>query len=90
MACGVLLTRLIILFYRLNNSCRNPDLSSIIPSQPYRFQDKANEVVLDFEAFLLSNMGDRNTLWLHTQIKACMDAADCQPVSLSNLKLNNH
>ncbi|ODM95598.1 1-deoxy-D-xylulose-5-phosphate synthase, partial [Orchesella cincta] len=59
--------------------CRNPDLASIIPKQPYRYKEQNNEVVLDFEAFLLSNMGDRNTLWLHTQIKACMDAADCQP-----------
>lgn len=58
-------------------------MASIIPNQPYRYQEKTNEVVLDFEAFLLSNMGDRNTLWLHTQIKACMDASDCQPVRLN-------
>lgn len=34
---------------------------------------------MDFEAFLLSTMKERSTLWIHSQIKACMDAADCQP-----------
>lgn len=24
-------------------------------------------------------MKERSTLWIHSQIKACMDAADCQP-----------
>jgi hypothetical protein len=61
--------------------CRNADLASIIPKQPYRLKERTNEVVLDFEAFLLSNMGERNTLWLHTQIKACMEPLDCQSVS---------
>jgi len=64
--------------------CRNPDLASIIPKQPYRYKERANEVVLDFEAFLLSNMGDRSTLWLHTQIKACMEPLDCESVSTSS------
>ncbi|CAG7830945.1 unnamed protein product [Allacma fusca] len=63
----------------IKEGCRNPDLVSIIPKQPYRFKDRNNEVVLDFEAFLLSNMGERNTLWLHTQIKACMESQDCHP-----------
>lgn len=64
-----------VLFFR----CRNRDFASIIPHQPARYRDKHNEVFLDFEAFLLSTMKERSTLWIHSQIKACMDAADCQP-----------
>ncbi len=67
--------------------CRNPDLASIIPKQPYRYKERTNEVVLDFEAFLLSNMADRSTLWLHTQIKACMESQDCHPVRILKIKL---
>lgn len=68
-----------ILLYRLIYSCRNRDFASIIPHQPARYRDKHNEVFLDFEAFLLSSMKERSTLWIHSQIKACMDAVDCQP-----------
>lgn len=63
----------------VREGCRNRDFSSIIPHQPARYRDRSNEVFLDFEAFLLSSMKERSTLWIHSQIKACMDAADCQP-----------
>lgn len=63
----------------LTFSCRNRDFASIIPHQPARYRERHNEVFLDFEAFLLSTMKERSTLWIHSQIKACMDAADCQP-----------
>lgn len=62
-------------FYR----CRNKDFASIIPHQPARYRERHNEVFLDFEAFLLASMKERSTLWIHSQIKACMDVADCQP-----------
>lgn len=61
------------------NRCRNRDFASIIPHQPARYRERHNEVFLDFEAFLLASMKERSTLWIHSQIKACMDAADCQP-----------
>ncbi|XP_077297056.1 uncharacterized protein LOC143918855 [Arctopsyche grandis] len=63
----------------VKEGCRNRDFASIIPHQPARYRDKHNEVFLDFEAFLLSTMKERSTLWIHSQIKACMDVADCQP-----------
>ncbi|CAO1307459.1 unnamed protein product [Diamesa serratosioi] len=63
----------------VREGCRNRDFASIIPHQPARYRDRPNEVFLDFEAFLLSSMKERSTLWIHSQIKACMDAADCQP-----------
>ncbi|KAL1451833.1 hypothetical protein WDU94_006171 [Cyamophila willieti] len=63
----------------VKDGCRNRDFAAIIPHQPSRFRDRHNEVFLDFEAFLLSTMRERSTLWIHSQIKACMDAADCQP-----------
>jgi hypothetical protein len=63
----------------VRDGCRNRDFASIIPHQPARYRDRPNEVFLDFEAFLLSSMKERSTLWIHSQIKACMDAADCQP-----------
>lgn len=63
----------------VREGCRNRDFSSIIPHQPARYRDRSNEVFLDFEAFLLSSMKERSTLWIHSQIKACMDSADCQP-----------
>lgn len=66
--------------------CRNRDFASIIPHQPARYRDRHNEVFLDFEAFLLSTMKERSTLWIHSQIKACMDVGDCQPVSEIYLK----
>lgn len=62
----------------VRDGCRNPDFVSIIPHQPARFMDRPYEVFLSFEAFLLSSMRERATLWIHTQIKACMDVKDCQ------------
>lgn len=64
----------------VKDGCRNRDFASIIPHQPARYRDRKNEVFLDFEAFLLSSMRDRSTLWIHSQIKACMEPQDCQPV----------
>lgn len=63
----------------VKDGCRNRDFSSIIPHQPARYRERPNEVFLDFEAFLLSTMKERSTLWIHSQIKACMEAIDCQP-----------
>ncbi|XP_031623724.1 uncharacterized protein LOC116341026 [Contarinia nasturtii] len=63
----------------VREGCRNRDFASIIPHQPARYRDRSNEVFLDFEAFLLSSMRERSTLWIHSQIKACMEAVDCQP-----------
>ncbi|XP_044270928.1 uncharacterized protein LOC123015308 [Tribolium madens] len=63
----------------VKDGCRNRDFASIIPHQPARYRERHNEVFLDFEAFLLSTMKERSTLWIHSQIKACMDPADCQP-----------
>lgn len=37
--------------------------------QPARYRDRSNEVFLDFEAFLLSSMRERSTLWIHSQVK---------------------
>nr|XP_034831553.1 uncharacterized protein LOC117988512 [Maniola hyperantus] len=63
----------------VKDGCRNRDFASIIPHQPARYRERHNEVFLDFEAFLLASMKERSTLWIHSQIKACMDVADCQP-----------
>lgn len=63
----------------VKDGCRNRDFATIIPHQPARYRDRHNEVFLDFEAFLLSTMKERSTLWIHSQIKACMEALDCQP-----------
>ncbi|CAH0547448.1 unnamed protein product [Brassicogethes aeneus] len=63
----------------VKDGCRNRDFASIIPHQPARYRERHNEVFLDFEAFLLSTMKERSTLWIHSQIKACMDSVDCQP-----------
>ncbi|KAB0796108.1 hypothetical protein PPYR_10169 [Photinus pyralis] len=63
----------------VKDGCRNRDFASIIPHQPARYRERHNEVFLDFEAFLLSSMKERSTLWIHSQIKACMDSVDCQP-----------
>ncbi|XP_037032690.1 uncharacterized protein LOC119071756 [Bradysia coprophila] len=63
----------------VRDGCRNRDFSTIIPHQPARYRERPNEVFLDFEAFLLSSMKERSTLWIHSQIKACMESADCQP-----------
>lgn len=64
----------------VKDGCRNRDFASIIPHQPARYRERKNEVFLDFEAFLLSSMRERSTLWIHSQIKACMEPQDCQPV----------
>ncbi|XP_011503858.1 PREDICTED: uncharacterized protein LOC105366944 isoform X2 [Ceratosolen solmsi marchali] len=63
----------------VEDGCRNRDFASIIPHQPSRYHGKNNEIFLDFEAFLLSSIRDKSTLWIHSQIKACMEAQDCQP-----------
>ncbi|XP_060849369.1 uncharacterized protein LOC132928595 [Rhopalosiphum padi] len=63
----------------VKDGCRNRDFATIIPHQPAKYRERHNEVFLDFEAFLLSTMKERSTLWIHSQIKACMDANDCQP-----------
>uniref|UniRef100_A0A1A9WJ38 ZP domain-containing protein n=1 Tax=Glossina brevipalpis TaxID=37001 RepID=A0A1A9WJ38_9MUSC len=63
----------------VRNGCRNRDFATIIPHQPAKYRDRPNEVFLDFEAFLLSSMGERATLWIHSQIKACVEASDCAP-----------
>ncbi|CAB3362074.1 Hypothetical predicted protein [Cloeon dipterum] len=62
--------------------CRNRDLATIIPHQPGRYKERPNEVYLDFEAFLLSTLQERSTLWIHSEIKACVVPEDCQPVSV--------
>lgn len=67
----------------VKDGCRNRDFASIIPHQPARYRERKNEVFLDFEAFLLSSMRERSTLWIHSQIKACMEPQDCQPVRTS-------
>lgn len=54
-------------------------MASIIPHQPAKYRDRPNEVFLDFEAFLLSSMKEKATLWIHSQIKACIDMTDCTP-----------
>ncbi|XP_060665379.1 uncharacterized protein LOC132797638 [Drosophila nasuta] len=63
----------------VHHGCRNRELATIIPHQPAKYRDRPNEVFLDFEAFLLSSMKEKATLWIHSQIKACLDMADCTP-----------
>ncbi|XP_034474110.1 uncharacterized protein LOC117781456 [Drosophila innubila] len=63
----------------VHHGCRNRELATIIPHQPAKYRDRPNEVFLDFEAFLLSSMKEKATLWIHSQIKACIDMADCTP-----------
>ncbi|XP_032293843.1 uncharacterized protein [Drosophila virilis] len=63
----------------VHNGCRNRELATIIPHQPAKYRDRPNEVFLDFEAFLLSSMKEKATLWIHSQIKACIDMSDCTP-----------
>lgn len=52
----------------VREGCRNRDFASIIPHQPARYRERPNEVFLDFEAFLLSSMKERSTLWIHSQV----------------------
>lgn len=52
----------------VRNGCRNEDLISILPHQPAKYRDRTNEVFLDFEAFLLSSIKEKNTLWIHSQV----------------------
>ncbi|CAB3362073.1 Hypothetical predicted protein [Cloeon dipterum] len=65
--------------YLVKDGCRNRDLATIIPHQPGRYKERPNEVYLDFEAFLLSTLQERSTLWIHSEIKACVVPEDCQP-----------
>lgn len=44
------------------------DSHQLILFQPARYRDRSNEVFLDFEAFLLSSMRERSTLWIHSQV----------------------
>lgn len=53
----------------VRDGCRNRDFATIIPHQPARYRDRPNEVFLDFEAFLLSSMKERSTLWIHSQVR---------------------
>lgn len=64
----------------VRDGCRNRDFSSIIPHQPARYRDRPNEVFLDFEAFLLSSMKERSTLWIHSQV--CLKNKNKETVSL--------
>lgn len=52
----------------VRNGCRNEDLISILPHQPAKYRDRTNEVFLDFEAFLLSSIKEKSTLWIHSQV----------------------
>lgn len=52
----------------VRDGCRNRDFATIIPHQPARYRERSNEVFLDFEAFLLSSMRERSTLWIHSQV----------------------
>ncbi|CAG0913015.1 unnamed protein product [Notodromas monacha] len=55
----------------------SPELAGIIPKQPHRSPTNPGEVMIDFEAFLLDNINYQNQLWIHSKIKACMNAVDC-------------
>lgn len=44
-------------------------IDSTFQLQPARYRDRPNEVFLDFEAFLLSSMKERSTLWIHSQVR---------------------
>ncbi|XP_022235821.1 uncharacterized protein LOC111083531 [Limulus polyphemus] len=48
-----------------------------MPKQPERLENQPGEVTLEFEAFMLENMPASGQLWIHAQIKACIDPADC-------------
>ena len=62
--------------------CRKEKFSSIVPRQPYRPELKPNEVRLEFEAVLLDiNEDQKNQLWIHANIKACVSKKDCDAVS---------
>ena len=62
--------------------CRKEEFSSIVPRQPYRPELKPNEVRLEFEAVLLDiNEDQKNQLWIHANIKACVSKKDCDAVS---------
>ena len=62
--------------------CRKEEFSSIVPRQPYRPELKPNEVRLEFEAVLLDvNKDQKNQLWIHAKIKACVSKKDCDAVS---------
>ena len=73
-----------MMFFSKKNSfsCRKEEFSSIVPRQPYRPELKPNEVRLEFEAVLLDvNKDQKNQLWIHAKIKACVSKKDCDAVS---------
>ena len=53
----------------------------IVPNQPSRPGATLGEVTLDFQAFILESLPARGRLWIHSKIKACMEAVDCIAVS---------
>ena len=72
--------QIVLLFYR----CRAEEFYTIVPRQPYRPEDTPSEVRLEFEAVLLdasTSNPTKNQLWIHARIKACVNGADCVPVS---------
>ena len=64
-------------------SCRNPELTSIVLTQPYQSAERPHEVRVTLEAFLLGQsdgQSDATQLWLHTKVLACARRDDCEPV----------
>ncbi|XP_076330575.1 uncharacterized protein LOC143236172 [Tachypleus tridentatus] len=61
----------------VTDGCRVKDFESLMPKQPERLENQPGEVTLEFEAFMLDNMPVSGQLWIHAQIKACIDPADC-------------
>ncbi|CAG0885433.1 unnamed protein product [Darwinula stevensoni] len=61
----------------VQNGCRVQEMASIVPKQPYRAPHNPGEVMVDFEAFLLNSADYQSRLWIHSKIKACMNAVDC-------------
>ncbi|XP_037083017.1 uncharacterized protein LOC119103539 [Pollicipes pollicipes] len=66
----------------VKDSCRNPELTSIVLTQPYQTADQPHQVLLTLEAFLLGHgedQQDSTQLWLHTKVLACTQRQDCKP-----------
>ncbi|XP_043211379.1 uncharacterized protein LOC122375871 [Amphibalanus amphitrite] len=66
----------------VQDSCRNPELTSIVLTQPYQTAERPHEVRLTLEAFLLGQADgqqDATQLWLHTKVLACARKDDCKP-----------
>ncbi|XP_067135091.1 uncharacterized protein [Centruroides vittatus] len=61
----------------VKNGCRVKEYDTIVPNQPKRPADNTAEVSMNFQAFLLDNTEENGKLWIHTQIKACLEATDC-------------